>query len=860
MEAQGGEPPPPPSPSTSFRKLVAACSKRPTSVAPPSFVKKLDVIPEIDLPPELPMKVALSLSERGLVGQFMGLWPSTRSTDNWIQRNWRPLITSSVTCYAVGRGYFIFEFISQEDRDLIFRNGPYFMGTQGLYLNRWTPSFDPASEVPKDVPVWVRLPNLSIHCWNPTSLQAIGNGLGRYIDRAEPRDQYSCAQICVEVDLEVGLPEAIKLKVGDWHHFQKLDYEQLPFKCRGCHEYGHFQRNCPKNPPTEKAGEEGWQQAQKGKSKPKGQRNEQTVPPNAKSSGTKDTENNFSILAKEVDEGEPVPSKEVQEGAKGDQNSEDKGNQPTEEEGAQNKQAEARKQYKAVTEVQVQNKTIADPEGIKQAAYEDFEMLYTEPKGTETDQQRYPLTVIPRLINEDTNNRLTREVTQQEIKEALDQMNPDKAPGPDGFTARFYQQCWNIIKKDLTKMIKKSQQSSKLGGSTNSSFLALIPKEKGALSFNRFRPISLCNTSYKILTKVIANRLKALLPLIVPENQGGFVKGRHIADNIILVQEAIHSSVRRKEKGMVIKLDLANAFDRVRHEFLFEVMRKFGFDTKFVNWIKACIGSPWIAPLVNGKVTNFFKASRGLRQGCPLSPLLYAIQASVLSYQLGNAQVHKNLQGLRIVQGVKDINHAQFADDTLLLGGESPIIAKKFKEELDAYAAASGSEISQAKSNIYGWNITPNEMLGITRALGMEGHTNWEAFKYLGIPIFKNAPRTSHWNHLVEKLKNKFSSWGVNWLNLAGKAVLIKSVVSSIPIYQSSLLLAPATVIQRIEAFQRRFLWEGGRQARRKLHLISWEKTSNPFLEGGLNFKKTRVQNLALGAKLLWKMVTGKPS
>lgn len=142
----------------------------------------------------------------------------------------------------------------------------------------------------------------------------------------------------------------------------------------------------------------------------------------------------------------------------------------------------------------------------------------------------------------------------------------------------------------------------------------------------------------------------------------------------------------------------------------------------------------------------------------------------------------------------------------------------------------------------------------------MEGHTNWEAFKYLGIPIFKNAPRTSHWNHLVEKLKNTFSSWGVNWLNLAGKAVLIKSVVSSIPICQSSLLLAPATIIQRIEAFQRRFLWEGGRQARRKLYLISWEKTSKPFLEGGLNFLKTRVQNLTLGAKLLWKMVTGKPS
>jgi hypothetical protein len=98
------------------------------------------------------------------------------------------------------------------------------------------------------------------------------------------------------------------------------------------------------------------------------------------------------------------------------------------------------------------------------------------------------------------------------------------------------------------------------------------------------------------------------------------------------VQEALHSSLRRKDKGMIIKLDLANAFDRVNHNFLFEVMKKFRFNQSFVNGIRACIGSPWIAPMVNGRVTNFFKASRGLRQGCPLSPMLYVIQALVLSY------------------------------------------------------------------------------------------------------------------------------------------------------------------------------------------------------------------------------------
>ena len=181
-------------------------------------------------------------------------------------------------------------------------------------------------------------------------------------------------------------------------------------------------------------------------------------------------------------------------------------------------------------------------------------------------------------------------------------------------------------------MVRKSQSCTKIGGSTNSYFLALIPKEKCACNFSRFWPISLCNTGYKIITKLIASRLKKILPSIIPKNQGGFIKGRNILDNLMLVQEAIHSSSHRKEKGMVIKLDLSNTFDRVRHDFLFIVMEKFTFSKNFSSWVKSCIASPWITPLVNGRSTNYFQASRGLRQGCPLSPLLYAIQASVLNF------------------------------------------------------------------------------------------------------------------------------------------------------------------------------------------------------------------------------------
>ena len=145
-----------------------------------------------------------------------------------------------------------------------------------------------------------------------------------------------------------------------------------------------------------------------------------------------------------------------------------------------------------------------------------------------------------------------------------------------------------------------------MGGSTNSTFLALIPKEVNPSTFERFRPISLCNSSYKILAKLLANRTRPLLGKLISTSQGGFIKGRHILDNVIQVQEAILSSFHRKKQGMIIKLDMANAFDQVKHSFLFKALLSFGFSTNFVNLIKACISNPWIAPLVNGIPTNYF--------------------------------------------------------------------------------------------------------------------------------------------------------------------------------------------------------------------------------------------------------------
>ena len=155
---------------------------------------------------------------------------------------------------------------------------------------------------------------------------------------------------------------------------------------------------------------------------------------------------------------------------------------------------------------------------------------------------------------------------------------------------------------------------------------------------------------------------------------------------------------------MAIKLDLDNSFDRLRHSFILMVLNKFGFPPIFINQVQAYINSPWIAPLINGWPSDFFKASRGIRQGCPLSPFLYILVADSLSRRLTRLQAEGSLLGLSFRNGVLPINHALFADDTILLGIASPQIARNFLWPLDLFLRTSGSSTNLNKCQLYGWN------------------------------------------------------------------------------------------------------------------------------------------------------------
>eukprot|EP00253_Pinus_taeda_P024741 PITA_24741 len=511
-----------------------------------------------------------------------------------------------------------------------------------------------------------------------------------------------------------------------------------------------------------------------------------------------------------------------------------------------------------IDKIEVDGKQLSDQEEIKEAAHNHFKSLLSiAPQ--QTDSFEF-LNAIESKISEAQNKDLDQDITKEEICAATFSMQQDKAPGPDGFTVAFYRNHWETIKKDFVRMVKNVFQNHKMGENTKSSHIALIPKEMNPLSFDIFRPISLCNVSYKIVTKILANRLKKLLPHLISENQGGFVPNRQITDNVILIQEAIRSSYNRGEREMIIKLDMANAFDRVDHSFLTETLKRFGLSKNFISIINGCISNPWTAPLINGRPSNYFKSSRGLRQGCPLSPFLFIIIAETLSIHLENLRRKKEITGIRIERGTKEINHSLFTNDTLLIGGASSLMAKRFKKVLYAFLAASGGKLNNRKCKIYTWNVPLQIQQRISLILDIPVQRNWSFFSYLGLPLAKETVKVEIWAKHIERMRGLLQSWGVSWLNLASRVILIKAILSALPIYQYAVILASASIHKHMEIILRSFLWQGGKQETKKFSLVKWDQVTLPYEKGGLSIKIPSLSNRALGFKLIWRILIGKGS
>jgi hypothetical protein len=291
--------------------------------------------------------------------------------------------------------------------------------------------------------------------------------------------------------------------------------------------------------------------------------------------------------------------------------------------------------------------------------------------------------------------------TIDEVNEALQQMHPLKAPGPDGLPALFFQKYWHIVGDEVQNLALNILNQNGQPHDINKTFLVLIPKCKNPSSPKDFRPISLCNVVMKIVTKVIANRLKATLVDVIDIEQSAFVKGRLITDNALIAMECFHW-LKKKRKGkkgvMALKLDMSKAYDRVEWQFVHQVLISMGYPRKMADLIFRCISSVSFQILINGQPSTSFRPERGLRQGDPLSPYLLILCADVLSGLIHKAADTKEIHGIKVARSAPQLSHLFFADDSLLFTRASSHEASKILNILSTYQRASGQVVNLDKS------------------------------------------------------------------------------------------------------------------------------------------------------------------
>lgn len=433
-------------------------------------------------------------------------------------------------------------------------------------------------------------------------------------------------------------------------------------------------------------------------------------------------------------------------------------------------------------------------------------------------------------------------------------------PGPDGFHPIFFKSKWEVVGQDVFNFVASVFENPSLIGNVNHTLLTLIPKLDDPKKAADFRLIALCNVIYKVVTKVLTNRIRLVLPHIIAGSQSSFIQGRDTKDNSIVLQEAVHTmqGMTSRKRFMIIKLDLAKAYDKLEWRFVLESLEILNFPKNIVELNKACLVSSSMAITWQGCASDPFFPTRGLHQGDPLSPLLFVIALERLNHCIMDAVNQGLWKPLKFGRGGPLVSHLMFADDILLISEATPDNTTTIMDMdiLDKFGARSGQQVNKQKSRVFFSNNTPQHMQqAISNQLGIAltsdlGH-------YLGMPILSGKKGRHDYSFIVTKVQRKLSGWKAKTLSQAGRVQLAQSCIMSLPSYVMHTALIPASICEEIECLCRDFIW-GSSSEVRCCHLISWETICSPKEEGGLGFRSLHLVNALYMMKLGWELMTNK--
>ncbi|CAH9104768.1 unnamed protein product, partial [Cuscuta epithymum] len=349
------------------------------------------------------------------------------------------------------------------------------------------------------------------------------------------------------------------------------------------------------------------------------------------------------------------------------------------------------------------------------------------------------------MIEPVAHDGLLAPITDKEIKEALFDIGDNKALGPDGFSSAFFKANWSVVGNDMVQAIKEFFRTGKLLKQINHIVITLIPKTSHSPKASDYRPISCTNVLYKVIAKIIAARLTLCLPGLVNQTQGAFVDGCLMFDNIFLAQELVRGYNRKRiSPRYMIMVDLRKAYDTISWDFLRNVLRGLGFPDRFVGWIMECVSITSFSISLNGVLHGFFNGKRGIRQGDPMSPLLFVLCLEYFS-RLITKRVNESKFNYHPMCGTLGITHLAYADDFMLfLRGDKysiEILVNSFKE----FGDVSGLRVNHQKSNIFVGGVRDIELQNILDLVDY-GHGVFPV-RYLGIPFAPLKVFVAHMLH-----------------------------------------------------------------------------------------------------------------
>ncbi|GJS70212.1 RNA-directed DNA polymerase, eukaryota [Tanacetum coccineum] len=441
---------------------------------------------------------------------------------------------------------------------------------------------------------------------------------------------------------------------------------------------------------------------------------------------------------------------------------------------------------------------IESPNRVKCEFFHHFSSRFDKPDVRRAHiEMRYPKT-----LTFDQQVELESDVSNEEIKRAVWDCGTDKSPGPDGFTFGFYRRFWNLIENDVYDAVKYFFTYGVIPKGCNSSFIALIPKIPDANMVKDFRPISLIGSLYKIIAKILANRLVGVLGDIVNEVQSAFIAERQILDGPFILNEVLQWCKMKKKPSLIFKVDFEKAYDSVRWDFLDDILNFFGFGEKWCNWIQSCLRSSRGSIIINGSPTEEFQFFKGLKQGDPLSPFLFILIMESLHLSFQRVVDAGMFNGIKLSTSL-NISHMFYADDAVFVGQWCDGNITTLVHVLECFYRASGLRINMSKSKIMGVHVDSDKVKCVASKLGCLILKT--PFSYLGSKVGGSMSRVHAWTEVVDRVKNRLSKWKMKALSIGGRLTLLKSVLGSMPIFHMSIFRAPLSVLRTLESIRSHF-------------------------------------------------------